>query len=178
MNNLKAIKFLTTVDPSFIDQNLQLYSNIYENMQLGDYGPIESSILEKYHNQCNHFWQKANIFQINPTPNFEQSQSQSLALPLSYSSISTMPPPSYLSCDSQINGWCLLIKRLDDICSSSSKIINVEFLYTTTTIDITITTMKYKRNQLFDLHELGATLDCLWKSIYMSIHFEKNNLCY
>ncbi|CAF5069130.1 unnamed protein product, partial [Rotaria sp. Silwood1] len=54
-----------------------------------------------------------------------------------------------------------------DICSSSSKIINVEFLYTTTTIDITITTMKYKRNQLFDLHELGATLDCLWKSIYM-----------
>ncbi|CAF0757100.1 unnamed protein product [Rotaria sp. Silwood1] len=164
MNNLKAIKFLTTVDPSFIDQNLQLYSNIYENMQLGDYGPIESSILEKYHNQCNHFWQKANIFQINPTPNFEQSQSQSLALPLSYSSISTMPPPSYLSCD-------------NNICSSSSKIINVEFLYTTT-IGITITTMKYKRNQLFDLHELAAIFDCLWKSIYMSIHFEKNNLCY
>ncbi|CAF3378700.1 unnamed protein product [Rotaria sp. Silwood1] len=168
MNNLKAIEFLTTVDQSFIDQNLQLYSNIYENMQLGDYGPIESSILEKYHNQCNHFWQKANIFQINPTPNFEQSQSQSLALPPSYSSISTMPPPSYLSCDSQIN---------DNICSSSSKIINVEFLYTTT-IGITITTMKYKRNQLFDLHELAAIFDCLWKSIYMSIHFEKNNLCY
>jgi hypothetical protein len=52
----------------------------------------------------------------------------------------------------------LLIKYLEEICSSS-KIINDEFLHTTTTI-------KYKRNQIVELHELDATLGCLWKTFY------------
>jgi hypothetical protein len=52
-------------------------------MQLGNYGSIESSILEKYRLECHHRWPQANIFQIN------QSQS----------SISSPLPP----CDSPNN---------------------------------------------------------------------------
>jgi hypothetical protein len=66
-------------------------------MQLGDYGIIENSMLEKYRNECHHLWPQANIFQINPPPTFEQSQSP----PPSYSST---PPPPYSSCDVQTNG--------------------------------------------------------------------------
>jgi len=73
---------------------------------------------------------------------------------------------------SRWSGKSLLIKRLEEICSSS-KLVNDDFLYTTTTIGKTITIIKYKRNQLFELHELGATLSCLWKTFYMSTHFDK-----
>jgi hypothetical protein len=73
---------------------------------------------------------------------------------------------------SRWSGKSLLIKRLEEICLSS-KISNDDFLYTTTTIGKTLTTMKYKRNQLFEFHELGATLSCLWKTFYMSTHFDK-----
>ena len=73
---------------------------------------------------------------------------------------------------SRWSGKSLLIKRLEDICSST-KIINDEFLYTTTTIGKTLTMIKYKRNQIFEFHELGATLGCLWKTFYMSTHFDK-----
>ncbi|CAF0922384.1 unnamed protein product [Rotaria sordida] len=89
-NNFKAIEFLTTLNSNFIDQNLKVCSNIYENMQLGDYGSIESSIIEKYRLECNHLWPQANLFQINPSSTFDQSQSSA--------------PPSYSSCDSQIDG--------------------------------------------------------------------------
>jgi signal recognition particle receptor subunit beta len=73
---------------------------------------------------------------------------------------------------SRWSGKSLLIKRLEDICSST-KTTNDDFLYTTTTIGKTLTTIKYKRNQAFELHELGATLGCLWKTFYMSTHFDK-----
>jgi hypothetical protein len=73
---------------------------------------------------------------------------------------------------SRWSGKSLLIKRLEDFCSSS-KIINDEFLHTTTTIGKTLTMIKYKRNQVYEFHELGATLGCLWKTFYMSIHFDK-----
>jgi hypothetical protein len=79
-NNLKAIEFLTTLDPTFTNQNLKVCSNIYENMQLGDYGSIDNSILDKYRTECNRLWPKANLFQSNP------------------------PPPSYSSCDVETNG--------------------------------------------------------------------------
>jgi hypothetical protein len=79
-NNLKAIEFLTTLDSNFTDQNLKVCSIIYENMQSGDYGIIENSIIEKYRTECNHLWPQANIFQTNP------------------------PPPSYSSCDVETNG--------------------------------------------------------------------------
>ncbi|CAF1021988.1 unnamed protein product [Adineta steineri] len=65
-NNLKAIEYLTTLDPNFTDQNLKVCTNIYENMQSDDYGPIEKSILEKYRNQCHNLWPQANIFQSTP----------------------------------------------------------------------------------------------------------------
>ncbi|CAF0802062.1 unnamed protein product [Rotaria sp. Silwood1] len=100
-NNLKAIEFLTTLNSNFIDQNLKVCSNIYESMQSGDYGSIESSILEKYRLECNRLWPQANLFQINPSSTFNQSQSPA---PPSYSSISSSPPPPYSSCDSQTNG--------------------------------------------------------------------------
>jgi hypothetical protein len=73
---------------------------------------------------------------------------------------------------SRWSGKSLLIKRLEEICSSS-KITNDDFLYTTTTIGKTLTTIKYKRNQSLEFHELGATLSCLWKTFYMSTHFDK-----
>jgi hypothetical protein len=73
---------------------------------------------------------------------------------------------------SRWSGKSLLIKRFEEICSSP-KTVHDDFLHTTTTIGKTITTMKYKRNQLFELHELGATLGCLWKTFYMSTHFDK-----
>jgi len=62
-------------------------------MQLGNYGSIESSILEKYRLECQHRWPQANIFQINPSSNFDQSQS----------SISSPLPPSDSPCDSPNN---------------------------------------------------------------------------
>lgn len=74
---------------------------------------------------------------------------------------------------SRWSGKSLLIKRLEDICSPAKIANDDEFLYTTTTIGKTLTLMKYKRNQSFELHELGATLGSLWKSFYMSNHFDK-----
>ena len=82
-DNLKTIEFLTTLDPNFADQNLkvcnmiffhsslpiyylirsQICSSIYESMQSGDYGQIESSILKKYRLDCNRLWPQANLFQ-------------------------------------------------------------------------------------------------------------------
>ncbi|CAF0964284.1 unnamed protein product [Adineta steineri] len=73
---------------------------------------------------------------------------------------------------SRWSGKSLLIKRLEDICSSS-KITNDEFIYTTTTIGKTLTLLKYKRNQTYELHELGASLSSLWKSIYTKSAFDK-----
>jgi len=73
---------------------------------------------------------------------------------------------------SRWSGKSLLIKRLEDICSST-KTTHDDFLYTTATIGKTLTMIKYKRNQTFELHELGATLGCLWKTFYMSTHFDK-----
>ncbi|CAF0725345.1 unnamed protein product [Rotaria sp. Silwood1] len=73
---------------------------------------------------------------------------------------------------SRWGGKSLLIKRLEEMCSSS-KLINDEFLYTTATIGKTLTVIKNKRHQSFELHELGATLGCLWKTFYMSTHFDK-----
>ncbi|CAF0974034.1 unnamed protein product [Adineta steineri] len=84
-DNIKAIEFVTSLDSNFIDQNLKTCSNIYESMQMGEYGSIESSTLEKYRLACGQRWPQANIFQINPTSTFDQSQPNS-------------------SCDSQING--------------------------------------------------------------------------
>ena len=63
-------------------------------MQSSDYGSIESSTLEKYRLECSHLWPQANIFQINPSSTFDQSQS----------SISSPPPPPDSSCDRQTNG--------------------------------------------------------------------------
>jgi hypothetical protein len=74
-NNLQAIEFLTTLDSNFTDQNLKLCSTIYENMQSGDYGSIDFSILEKYRLQCSQLWPQANIFQLNPISTFDRSQS-------------------------------------------------------------------------------------------------------
>lgn len=73
---------------------------------------------------------------------------------------------------SRWSGKSLLIKHLAEI-SSTDKHSNDEFLYTTMTVGKTITTIKYKRNHLLEFHELGATLGCLWKTFYMSIHFDK-----
>jgi hypothetical protein len=81
-NNLKAIEFLTTLDSNFTDQNVKVCSTIYENMQAGDYGIIDNSILDKYRIECNRLWPQANLFQTNPTP----------------------PPPSYSPCDNETNG--------------------------------------------------------------------------
>ena len=44
-------------------------------MQSGDYGSIDSSILEKYRLQCHQLWPQANIFQLNPVSTFDKSQS-------------------------------------------------------------------------------------------------------
>lgn len=68
-------------------------------MQAGDYGTIESSMLEKYRQECHRLWPQANIFQPNPPMNIEQSQSP----PPSYSS-ATSPPPPYSSNDILSNG--------------------------------------------------------------------------
>ncbi|CAF4348649.1 unnamed protein product [Rotaria magnacalcarata] len=97
-NNVKAIEFLTTLDSNFSDQNLKICTSIYEDIQAGDYGLIESSTLEKYRLECNRHWPQANLFQVNPTSTFDQS-----LLPPSYASLSN-PPPPYSSCDSQTNG--------------------------------------------------------------------------
>ncbi|UJR25811.1 hypothetical protein I4U23_007161 [Adineta vaga] len=78
---------------------------------------------------------------------------------------------------SRWSGKSLLIKRLDDLCSSSSsttKNSNEECTYTTTaTIGKIYTPIKYKRNHTFELHELGGALGCLWKSIYSNTDFNK-----
>jgi hypothetical protein len=81
-NNLKAIEFLTTLDPKFTDENVKVCSSIYESLQAGDYGVVDNSILDKYRIECNRLWPQANLFQTNPTP----------------------PPPSYSSCDTETNG--------------------------------------------------------------------------
>lgn len=73
---------------------------------------------------------------------------------------------------SRWSGKSLLIKRLEEICLLSKSNTD-DFLYTTTTIGKTLTVIKYKRNQLYEFHELGATLSCLWKKFYMSTHFDK-----
>lgn len=44
-------------------------------MRSGDYGSVDSSILEKYRLTCAQIWPIANIFQLNPTTTFDQSQS-------------------------------------------------------------------------------------------------------
>lgn len=59
-------------------------------MQSGDYGSIESSILEKYRLDCSHLWPQANIFQLNPTSTFNPSQS---------------------SCDSETNGEAISLNQ-------------------------------------------------------------------
>ena len=69
----------------------QVCSNIYENMQAGDYGSVESPMLEKYRADCQRIWPKANLFQLN-----------SSSPPPSYASFSTSPPP-YSSDDTQSN---------------------------------------------------------------------------
>lgn len=70
-NNLKAIELLTTLDSNFLDQTVQTCSTIYERMQAGDFGLIENSILEKYRAECHRLWPRANLFQTNPPPSFE-----------------------------------------------------------------------------------------------------------
>ncbi|CAF4349440.1 unnamed protein product, partial [Adineta steineri] len=55
-DNIKAIEFVTSLDSNFIDQNLKTCSNIYESMQMGEYGSIESSTLEKYRLACGQRW--------------------------------------------------------------------------------------------------------------------------
>ncbi len=75
-------------------------------MQSGDYGSIESSTLEKYRLECSRLWPQANIFQLNPTSTFDQSQS-----PPSYSSISSPPPPPYSPCDNETNGGAVSLNQ-------------------------------------------------------------------
>lgn len=86
--------------------------------------------------------------------------------------MSEISPKKILVLGSRWSGKSLLIKRLEDFCSAS-KITSDDFLCTTTTIGKTLTTIKYKRNQSLEFHELGATLGCLWKTFYMSTHFDK-----
>ncbi|CAF0856467.1 unnamed protein product [Adineta ricciae] len=66
---------------------------------------------------------------------------------------------------SRWSGKSFLIKRFEDLCSTS-KISTDEFVCTTATLGKTVTPIKYKRNHTFELHELGGTMSCLWKSIY------------
>lgn len=42
-------------------------------MQSGEYGSIESSIIEKYRINCSQLWSQANIFQLNPISTFKSS---------------------------------------------------------------------------------------------------------
>lgn len=56
-------------------------------MQAGDYGQIDSSILEKYRLECSRLWPQANLFQTNLSSKFDKL------------SLSTPSP-----CDSQTNG--------------------------------------------------------------------------
>ncbi|CAF1526923.1 unnamed protein product, partial [Adineta ricciae] len=70
-NSQKAIEYLTTLDSKFVDQNLKTCSSIYESMQSGGYGSIDSSIVENYRLQCNRLWPQANLFQLNPTSTFD-----------------------------------------------------------------------------------------------------------
>lgn len=79
-DNLKAIEYLTTLNSNFTNQNLKVCSNIYENMQSGDYGLIDNATIDKYRAECNRLWSQANIFQTNP------------------------PPPSYSSSNVETNG--------------------------------------------------------------------------
>ncbi|UJR25810.1 hypothetical protein I4U23_007160 [Adineta vaga] len=76
-NNQKAIEYLTALDSNFAEQNLKTCSTIYKNMQAGNYGSIESSILENYRLQCNRLWPQANLFQLNPSSTFDQNSQPS-----------------------------------------------------------------------------------------------------
>lgn len=86
--------------------------------------------------------------------------------------MSEVIPKKILVLGSRWSGKSLLIKRFEEICSTN-KHANDDFLYTTMTVGKTLTTIKYKRNHLLEFHELGATLGCLWRTFYMSIHFDK-----
>ena len=70
-NNLKAIELLTTFDSNFLDQNVKTCSTIYEQMQAGDYGLIDHSILEKYRSECHRLYPRANLFQTDPPVPYE-----------------------------------------------------------------------------------------------------------
>jgi len=78
--NIKAIEFLTTLNTNFTNQNLKVCTTIYENLQSGDYGAVDSSISDKYRSECQRLWPQANIFQTN------------------------LPPPTFSSSDAEING--------------------------------------------------------------------------
>ena len=73
---------------------------------------------------------------------------------------------------SRWSGKSLLIKRLEELCSTS-KPTNDDFLHTTMTTGKNLTNIKYKRNQILEIHELGATLNSLWKQFYLSTNFDK-----
>lgn len=73
---------------------------------------------------------------------------------------------------SRWSGKSFLIKRFEDLCSTS-KISTDEFVSTTATLGKTVTPIKYKRNHTFELHELGGAMSCLWKLIYTSTDFDK-----
>lgn len=70
-NNLKAIELLTTLDAT---QNVQICSTIYEDMQAGDFGLIDKTIVEKYRSECNRLWPRANLFQTNPPPPYPPNE--------------------------------------------------------------------------------------------------------
>lgn len=86
--------------------------------------------------------------------------------------MSEISPKRILVLGSRWSGKTLLIKRFEEYCASS-KINPDDFLSTTTTVGKILTTIKYKRHQTFEFHELGATLNCLWKTFYTSTHFDR-----
>ena len=73
---------------------------------------------------------------------------------------------------SRWSGKSVLIKCLDEICSLQ-KTANDEFFHTTPTVGKMITEIKYKRNQTFQLHEVGAQLSCVWDKYYVGNQFDK-----
>ncbi|CAF1077117.1 unnamed protein product [Didymodactylos carnosus] len=98
-NNLKAIQFLTTLDPSFIDQNYKTCANIYESLKMGDYGQCSTQTIENYRSECHKLWPLANLFSTVPS----QVQHIDSTLPPPYSSSSSVSssfsaPPSYSTC--------------------------------------------------------------------------------
>lgn len=73
---------------------------------------------------------------------------------------------------SRWSGKSFLIKRLEEFCSSS-KTVSDQLISTAPTIGKNLTVIKYKRYQPIELHDIGATLSCLWKQFYQSTNFEK-----